>query len=196
MKVKPVIHKPFITVKKDTPKGISRKKISANVRMASYDSKEKMTNYLVYTAKDDLVGLVSLVDRNNGVWVDYIENYYPKKYSNFGAIADQIEVEHCLKRKLTTFSILSRATTFSLPFHYNRGKRFRTISDTRDKAFLKEKYGTQNMNTIMENLLKIFKPQEIHEEIELADIPMYMPKSLIEKYIQVINKYPLLKKIV
>lgn len=193
MNVKLLVQKPYITLKNETQYGISRKKIFPRVIKSSTDNKWHITNYTVI-GEDEIVGSVSVIDKKNGIWVDYIRNFKPRQYSGFGAVADQIEVEHCLNRGLDNFKILSEATPFSLPYHYNRGKRFGIIEDIFDKAFLLEKYGTQNINNIMENLLKKFKVNEIHEEMALVNIPMYMPKELIDKYLLIIQKYPLLNK--
>lgn len=194
MNVKLLVQKPYITLKNETPYGVLRKKIFPRVITSSTDDKWHTTNYSVI-CEDEIVGSVSVIDKKNGIWVDYIRNFKPRQYCGFGAVADQIEVEHCLNRGLDKFKILSEATPFSLPYHYNRGKRFGIVEDASDKAFLLEKYGTQNINNIMENLLKKFKVNEIHESMDLVNIPMYMPKELIEKYIQIIKKYPLLDKL-
>ena len=112
-------------------------------------------------------------------------------YKGFGKIADQIEVEHCLNRGLKDFEILSEATPTSLVFHYKRGKRFDYIEDAWEKINLRKKYGTFNVNVIIERFLK---RSSLPETLDIGTVPMYMPKDLIKKYIDIIKKYPLIKR--
>ena len=88
-----------------------------------FGNNETFTRYLV---KDNriTIGRVDLIDTANGVEVQYIENYHNQLYSNFGKIADQLEVEHCLKRGLDKFEINSYGSLNSHALHYIRGKRF------------------------------------------------------------------------
>ena len=190
MEVEKIIEKPYIIQKRQTKKGIKRIEVSPNVVVLEKDARHKYTKYEVYCGASQ-VGYVSLIDKISGVWVDYIRNYAPDRYSGFGKVADQIEVEHCLNRGLKDFEILSEATPTSLVFHYKRGKRFDYIEDAWEKINLRKKYGTFNVNVIIERLLKKSSLPEIPD---IGTVPMYMPKDLIKKYIDIIRKYPLLKR--
>ena len=181
---------PSVVIKRQTKQGIKRIEANPDVVVLEKDTGLNYTKYGVYCGVHP-VGYVSLIDKDNGVWVDYIKNYSTERYSGFGKIADQIEVEHCLNRGLKDFEILSEATPTSLVFHYKRGKRFDYIEDAWEKINLRKKYGTFNVNVIIERLLK---KSSLPEILDIGTVPMYMPKDLIKKYIDIIRKYPLLKR--
>lgn len=133
-----------------------------------------------YTIKDDkiTVGKVDLRDTPTGINVEYIENLQPQLYSGFGKLADQIEVEHCMKRGLKYFDIVSDAGLNSHALHYLRGKRF---------------YSEEAEEKIKE-IIKNTPKGEIYNTKILGRIRMYMPLELIEKYIGIIKKNPILLK--
>lgn len=134
------------------------------------------TEYLVKDGKIP-VGKVNLKDTFWGVYVDYIENMNPQLYSGFGTVADQIEVEHCLKRGLDFFEITSEAALNSHALHYLRGKRFELEKDN-------------------EAVRKIIESTPVGQKFDtqkLGRIPMFMPWELIEKYLEIIKRCPLLK---
>lgn len=136
-------------------------------------------NFTEYLVKDGNipVGKVDLKDVFMGVHVDYIENMNPQLYSGFGTIADQIEVEHCLKRGLDYFEIKSEAGLNSHALHYLRGKRFES-----------EEY-----NEVVQKIIDNTPKGTMFHTEKLGPISMYMPWELIEKYIAIIKKCPLLK---
>ena len=190
MEVEKIIESPYITIKNNTHKGIKRIETKPDVVVLEKSANDTFTKYGVYCGRTP-VGYVSLTDKENGVWVDYIRNYAPERYCGFGKIADQIEVEHCLNRGLKNFEILSESTPASLAFHYKRGKRFDYIDDAWEKIFLKQKYGTFNVNVIIERMLK---QNPFPNTSDIGKVPMYMPQDLIKKYIDIIKKYPLLNR--
>lgn len=123
------------------------------------------------------VGKIDLRDTIGGVHVEYIENMNPQLYSGFGKIADQVEVEHCLKRGLSFFDILSEAGLNSHALHYLRGKRFES-------------------DEINEKVKKIIDSTPAGQKFDtafLGKVRMFMPYDLIEKYLDIIKKNPLLK---
>ena len=133
-----------------------------------------------YTVKDGKipVGYVNLHDTKNGVHVSFINNQFPDLYSGFGKLADQIEVEHCLNRGLSDFDILSKAALNSHALHYLRGKRFYDKdAEAKIKQVISETPKGQAYNTRF-----------------LGEIAMYMPKELIQKYVEIIKKSPLILK--
>lgn len=134
------------------------------------------TKYLVRDGKIP-VGKVDLKDTVSGVHVEYIENMNPQLYSGFGKVADQIEVEHCLKRGLKDFNILSEAALNSHALHYLRGKRF--LSD--------------GMNQKVKNIIDSTPVGQKFDTKSLGSVKMYMPWELIEKYLNIIKEHPLLK---
>ena len=128
MEVEKIIESPYITIKKNTHKGIKRIETKPDVVILEKSADEVFTKYGVYCGRTP-VGYVSLTDKENGVWVDYIRNYAPERYSGFGKIADQIEVEHCLNRGLDNFEILSESTPDRDNTQYNSHKEFFHILD-------------------------------------------------------------------
>ena len=148
MEVEKIIESPYITIKRQTKNGIKRIEAKPDVFVLEKGCDNFFTKYGVYCGISP-VGYVSLVDNDKGVWVEYIKNYSPDRYSGFGKIADQIEVEHCLNRGLKKFDILSESTPSTLVYHYKRGKRFDYIDDAWGKIYLKRKFGTFNINLII-----------------------------------------------
>lgn len=134
------------------------------------------TKYIVKDGKIP-VGSIDLIDTMNGVHVEYIENMNPELYSGFSKVADQVEVEHCLKRGLSWFEIESEAALNSHALHYLRGKRFVSEADN-------------------EAVRKIIESTPVGQKFDtkkLGKIRMYMPQELIKKYLEIIKKCPLLK---
>lgn len=134
------------------------------------------TQYIVKDGKIP-VGKVNLKDTFFGVHVEYIENMNPQLYSGFGKVADQIEVEHCLNRGLDYFEVVSEAGLNSHALHYLRGKRF----------------NLEQNNETVRKIIESTPPGQKFDTQKLGNIKMYMPWELIEKYIEIIKKCPLLK---
>ena len=137
----------------------------------------RFTNYIVKDNKIP-VGFVDIQDTFDGIHVEFIKNQNPELYSGFGKIADQIEVEHCLKRGLINFNIVSEAALNSNALHYLRGKRF---------------YSKEAEAEVRRVIAETPKGQEFNTRF-LGKIGMYMPQELIKKYIEIIKKSPLLLK--
>ena len=116
------------------------------------------TRYIVQDGKIP-IGYVNLIDTPKGVNVSFIKNYNPQKYSGFGKIADQIEVEHCLNRGLKNFEITSEASLNSHAYHYKRGKRFAPIKDKKIQNRLFEMFKTYNLNKFVE-MIVTYTPSE------------------------------------
>ena len=165
-----------------------------NVEKEVYQLSDK-TNFTKYFIKDGkiTVGYVSLIDTNKGVTVSFIKNYNTERYSGLGKLADQIEVEHCIKKGLKTFEITSEASLNSHALHYLRGKRFNTIADSEKKIQLLKKFKTFDINKIVKFIIKNTPANQMYKTDFLGQIPMYMPKSLIKKYIEIAKKSPILK---
>ena len=152
--------------------------IPVQITSETYDLKG-FGYFTKYSIKDGKmpVGYIDILDTPRGINVEFIKNQYPQFYSNFGALADQIEVEHCLKRGLDTFEIKSDAGLNSHAKHYLRGKRF-----------VVEKY-----NEIVKNIIESTPKGEQFNTAKLGKIKMYMPKEMIERILENIRKKPLLR---
>ena len=160
---------------------IYSKKLQSYIPVQINISKENISGYgqiTKYTIRDKAIaiGMVNLKDTITGVKVDFIENLYPQLYSGIGKIADQLEVEHCLKRNLSSFDIISYAALNSHALHYLRGKRF----------FSKE--AEQKIQDIINSTPK----GQQFDTRKLGIQKMYMPESLIQKYIEICKKNPLI----
>lgn len=172
---------------------ISSKDIPVQVFAETYNMDgSKLTHYIVKDGRIP-IGHVNLIDTPNGVNVSFIRNYNPNMYSGFGWIADQIEVEHCLKRGLKDFEITSEASLNSHALHFIRGKRFGEITDPQKKEKLLKLFNTADINKIVEMIIKTTPKGSEYNTKFLERIPMFMPQSLIKKYIEIIKKHPLLK---
>ncbi len=141
-------------------------------------SYRKITKYMVKDGKIP-VGRVSLSDLPNGVYVEFIENFNPHLYKNFGYVADQIEVEHCLNRNLKEFDIISKASLNSHALHFLRGKRFVENS----------------INEIVKNIIESTPWGQKFQTAFLSSVDMFMPKEMVQKYLGIIKALPLLKNV-
>lgn len=137
-------------------------------------------NFTKYLVKDGkiTVGKVDVTDTMDGIKVDYIENMQPQLYSGFGKLADQLEVEHCMKRGLGYFNINSEAALNSHALHYLRGKRF---------------YSEEAEEEVKRVIAETPKGERYNTRF-LGKIRMFMPQELIDKYIEIIKKNPLILK--
>lgn len=161
---------------------IYSKKIGQYIPVNVISEKHNIPNYgsfIRYTVKNNKipVGYVDLQDTKNGVYVCYIKNLNPSLYSGFGKLADQIEVEHCLKNNIKNPYIQSVAAVGTLLQHFKRGKRF--IEEGKN-IFL---------NEVLKNLQK---GEQININF-LGSAKMFMPQNLVQKYIELIKINPLLK---
>lgn len=168
--------------------------VPVTVSKKSYDLKNFgiFTKYSIFD-KNNLIGHVDLQDTPMGIFVEFIENLHPDLYSGFGKLADQIEVEHCLKRGMDTFEINSEAALNSHAVHFLRGKRFKEI---RSKSIAKEmmaKFQTQDPNLIVQKIIKATPKGEKYITNFLGKVSMFMPKEMINKYLEAIKKTPILK---
>jgi len=137
-----------------------------------------MTRYSVYDdAQKKFVGYLDLKDTKNGAKVLYIKNEEPKLYKQFGQLADQIEVEHCLKRGIDKPYIHSVAARDTYIKHFLRGKRFIN----------------EGINIYLDYLTKnLVKGEKIMTDF-LGCQKMYMPINMINKIKDKIKRNPLLK---
>jgi len=154
-----------------------QKYVPVRIEKQSYNLRNfgVFTKYRIFDGKMP-VGFVDLKDTPKGVQVEFIKNQYPEFYSNFGHLADQIEVEHCLNRGLDTFEITSEASLNSHAKHYIRGKRF----------------SPETINDIVKNIiLKTPKNKDFDTKF-LGKVNMYMPQNMILKILKKIKTNPLL----
>lgn len=151
---------------------------------------EKEEGNSVYLEDYPELGIVG--DR---ITIDYLQNNNDKIYSGIGKVADQIAIEYCLKEGLTP-NIISLADTGSLIAHYKRGRRYFKIEKnsplTNYETFIK-KYGTDAPNEVIKKRLK--ESQKYGRPVncnDLAELYMYMPQEIIQKYLQIIKENPIL----
>ena len=143
------------------------------------------------------VGYVHLTDLHNGCYVDFIKNEYPELYKGFGAFADQLEVEHCLKRRLFgNFEIRSCAGLNSHALHYLRGKRFTEVLDPPSIKRLTEKFESKNVNEIVDDIIARTPKGEMYDTRAIGKVRMYMPQNMIERNIELSKKSPVLTDVV
>jgi hypothetical protein len=168
--------------------------IPVTIEKNSYNLKDygKMTCYRI---KDDkiTVGQVDLQDIPRGVHVTFITNMNPQLYKGVGALADQIEVEHCMQRGLKDFRIVSEAALNSHALHYLRGKRFIDPKDPEERKSLLEKFQTFNINDIVKSIIEKTPKGERFKTSFLGQINMFMPKEMIKKYMEIAKEHPVLK---
>ena len=150
--------------------------ISVTSQQYFIDDFGKFTRYTVKDGKIP-VGTVDLKDIDTGVKVMFIENVHPDLYSGFGAIADQIEVEHCKKLNMDKFEIVSEAALNSHALHYKRGKRF----------------CDERVNRFLDDLIKNTAEGVKFNTRKLGIQKMFMPQEMIANILQKAKVSPLLK---
>ena len=104
------------------------KEVPVTITKKSYfidDEFGEMTRYTVQDkAKRIYIGYLDLQDTKNGAKVLYIKNEQPNLYKRFAQLADQVELEHCMKRGIDKPYIQSSAAIGTHVMHFLRGKRF------------------------------------------------------------------------
>ena len=153
--------------------------VSKTVQYVDNKTGEVIFRYTVSDAikPSEEIGYVDLSDTKNGVHVSYIKKYESKKYKHFGQVADQIELEHCLKRGIDKPYIQSVAAIGSYIQHFKRGKRF----------------ANEGTNIYFDILTKNLLKGEKVETGVLGYQRMYMPMKLINELKEKIKINPLLK---
>ena len=154
------------------------KEIPVNVQKDVYKT---FTRYIVKDKANSSqnIGYVDLKDSKNGAMVLYIENQQPKSYKQFGKIADQIELEHCLNRGIEKPYIQSEAASGTLLQHFKRGKR----------------YTDESINIYLSYLCETLQKGERAYTSFLRSQKMYMPINMINELKEKIKLNPLLKGI-
>ncbi len=129
------------------------------------------------------IGYLELIEKSNGAHIFKVENLEQETYKGINKLADRIAVENCLKRGLSDFEITGDAILNSHAAHYNSGKRF-TTADIRNSKIFKLRYGTDDVNKIIRNIIKN-TPKGMKCETEALGVQsFYLPKNLIKKYIK------------
>lgn len=117
------------------------------------------------------------------VTVNYLKNQDDKHYGGIGKLADKLSVKHCLENNIKPI-IVSIADKNSHAAHYLRGKRFLPLyDDSCAKEFFHKRYGSDDLNKIMENLIK--QSKQTDEKINVKGwgyLPIYMPQDIVQKY--------------
>ena len=127
--------------------------------------------------------------------INALQNNQPDKYSGIGELADKVALEYCLKENITP-NIVSIADKNSHAAHYKRGRRFFNI-DKNDVnidgyEFLKQ-FKTLNPNEIIEARIKgTAAGDKVYTE-DLGQLFMYMPQTVVEKYLKLISENPIFK---
>ena len=144
------------------------------------DNTRDITIYNVYDNQTGrYIGNVDLEDTKNGVKVLYINNKQEKLYKHFSYLADQIEVEHCLKRGIDNPYIQSVAARNTYIQHFLRGKRFIN----------------EGINIYLDYLTKnLVNGEKIFTDF-LGYQKMYMPINIINQIKDKIKINPLLKNL-
>ena len=112
--------------------------------------------------------------------VEYLRNINPQRFGGVGKLADKLEVKYCLDNNIEP-NIVSYADYGSHLAHYKRGKRF-FVPDryTYDYCNMMVKYNNPDPNAVLEDYIVANKDEGIDSGFNL--LPMYLPKSLIDKY--------------
>ena len=115
------------------------------------------------------------------VIVEYTQNWNDKQIGGIGKLSDKMAVKYCIENGID-FNIISYADKNSHIAHYKRGKRFLPIGKD-DYAYdvYNNKYGTADLNEIIENLISASGGKYI----DISDWgmkPIYMPENIAQEY--------------
>lgn len=140
---------------------------------------------LCFSERNLLKNYPKLGIRGKRITIDYLQNNFPEKYSGIGKAADQIAIEYCLKTGIKPV-ITSIADLNSHAAHYLRGRRFFT-----DKKLISQ-FGTSDPNEIIRQRIKETPTGEHVRCSDLGMLDMYMPQSVVKKYLNKIKNHPIL----
>lgn len=124
--------------------------------------------------------------------VTYLENFDEKTVGGIGNLSDKMLVKYCLDNNMPV-NIVSEADTGSHVAHFLRGRRFFELNDSNPHYnFYMNKYGTVDINSILNKLIQ--KAKQTGESVNLKGWgveAMYMPKEIVEKYINELTCNPI-----
>ena len=158
----------------------------------------KFVEYNIYDRRKR-VGCIRLSDTDYGCYVMSIRNNNTKEYGKFALLADKLEVQYCLDKEMPDFEIRSYAAENSHALHYLRGKRFEGEATPQQIKRFREMFKWARIksfdyNTIVKYIIDHTPKGERFNTMFLKEIPMYMPKELIQKYVAELLKNPLIIK--
>ena len=156
----------------------------------------KMVEYDVYDGCK-MIGFARIQDRDYGCHVQLIQNNMPEYYGKFGLLTDKLEVQYCLEKGMNNFEILSNGATNSHALHYQRGKRFKGNANPKQIERFMEIFNNPGLksfsyNSIVKYIVENTPKGERFNTMFLNQIPMYMPKKLIQKYTKELLKNPII----
>ncbi len=132
------------------------------------------------------------IDSAQGINVAFLQNNNDKKYSGIGRLADRLEIEYCLKNNIP-LRIESEADPGSHVAHYKRGKRFFPLETEELKEYFNEHYNCEDVNKVVENLIAQNNGEKINT-YNWEGVMMYLPKNIIDMYVEKIKASPILKE--
>lgn len=120
----------------------------------------------------------------NRIYVKYLENAQPEKYSGVAGLLEKIIVEYCLRKNLNP-KIVFNAGYNSHAAHFLRGARFLPF---------KTKEGISiDINKLVKNIIDLTPSGSKCRTEGIGLVPAYLPKEKIQEYISQILEKPVLK---
>lgn len=170
--------------------------------LSTFDGGWTTSYHIMRSDLSEEIGYVTLEDYNKrakflpfdseqGITVAFLQNNNDKKYAGIGRLADRLEIEYCLKNNIP-LRIESEADPGSHVAHYKRGKRFFPLETEELKEFFNEKYHCEDVNKVVENLIAKNNGEKINT-YNWDGIMMYLPKNIIDMYVEKIKTSPILK---
>ncbi|MBO7672147.1 hypothetical protein J6S88_01935 [bacterium] len=158
----------------------------------------KMVEYDIYDGRK-MIGYGRILDKDYGCYVPLIQSYQPDSYGKLGSLFDKLEVQYCLEKGMNDFEIRSFGAMNSHAIHYLRGKRFEGEATPQQIKRFRELFKWARLksfdyNTIVKYIIDHTPKDERFNTKFLSNIPMYMPKELIQKYAAELLKNPIIIK--
>lgn len=149
------------------------------------------TTYHIYDGLTK-AGYISIEELPDGAYIAMVKNEKQEIYGGVEKLAQRLAVANCLKRGLKDFKITGDALWNSHAIHYLAGMRFGPMDNKYRALSAKRLYGTDNVNTIVKNIIENTPKGEKYYTSILGCVRMHMQKSVIKNITEYLKKHPVL----
>lgn len=165
--------------------------VSIKTEIKTPQGLDPITAYRIYDGPIE-AGYVSIKELPDGAYIAMIENKKQEVYGGVEKLAQRIAVANCLKRGLKNFNITGDAVWESHAIHYIAGMRFDYMYNANRARTAKRLFGTDNVNTIVKNIIKNTPKGGKYYTSILGCVRMHMLKSVIKNITAYLKKHPVL----
>ncbi len=120
----------------------------------------------------------------NKIYIKYLENAQPEKYSGVASLLEKTIIEYCLRKNLNP-KVVFNAGANSHVAHFKRGARFLPCK-TKEGLLI-------DINKLVKNIIAVTPDGSKCRTDGIGLVPAYLPKEKIQEYIAQILRNPVLK---